>query len=540
MLKIDFLIICLLNNRHNISSTVGIDKMGNRNSQCKVANSSTSSSSSTPSDEELCNICNERNSSNTACSQCCTTICTTCLDNYILTWKTKPGHIVDPQAFCCPCCNEYMSCDDLRLYKYTVSKSYDPIQHNYAKCRFCKKIRKYAKRKVSSEYSSSEISSEYSSSDPITDWNCKKCVPQECVKCERIICRSYGCTDCKIPVCTQCKKSQNKMYEYKKGHIIDTNGLKCLGCSKYYNAKEIKQKYKIMGACNLEDGTDYIRCKSCRKIKEHVYNNTDNDNKDNDRNHICVDCSPKTCIICFTVKKKMKTACTNCDNYVCELCKKKHYNSNKPGCIFKVLATRCIACISEISTKEMKKYNSEMSDCIKREMKLEEGYHHAWCKKCKKIEVYAEVNCAAQMDLSKITNFSCCKQLNKTKCCPYCNIETEKLGGCSQIKCKLCISETGKMTMWCWSCGYATRNDKYIHSYNCKDKWKKRPVIGVDEESEDGQTAFAQEVYMIGGINNWRELLNVDDENSESSEESYCSRCRGRRICRAHGRRYTS
>ncbi|CAK4030893.1 ariadne-like RING finger [Lecanosticta acicola] len=200
-----------------------------------------------------------------------------------------------------------------------------------------------------------------------------------------------------------------------------------------------------------------------------------------------------TCSLCFGNLRKDASlpACgrSGCQQRVCKACLGGWYGLNRAGRIINTAALHCPFCRRAPTAKTLSRCGrgvhaiGGLADAVARSGE----WIYAWCHCCGYAKEYIERVCAAGAP-EEVQNFTCqeCRvsegRMRKTRHCPGCGIETEKIGGCDHVQCTQCSVH------WCFFCG-ERQHEKDIYAHMREEHGGYYGGLeyddGYDEEEED-------------------------------------------------------
>ena len=154
--------------------------------------------------------------------------------------------------------------------------------------------------------------------------------------------------------------------------------------------------------------------------------------------------NPGICAICHELNIYFKTdnnkACGNCNNYLCRICLKKHYNIPL-FTTFSIDKLTCPCCKGIPDQNIQKYFDSKIQELYKNIEKYEANTYYIYCIECGKFMYHSKVSC--HQDIPNAKNYICedCT-LYKTststqyKKCPGCHSYVSKTMGCNHITCR--------------------------------------------------------------------------------------------------------
>jgi hypothetical protein len=162
------------------------------------------------------------------------------------------------------------------------------------------------------------------------------------------------------------------------------------------------------------------------------------------------------CSVCMDTypSSELVRACgrRGCEQRVCNTCAAGWYGLNKVGTTIYQRATMCQFCSRVPTPAIIGRIDVKLMDLATAVAKnqLDPDAYYGWCTLCYKPHEVARRECAGVAPI--LANYKCypCVTGNLptilTKDCPYCEVTTEKTGGCNHITCGNCDNH------WCWVC----------------------------------------------------------------------------------------
>ncbi|EME44212.1 hypothetical protein DOTSEDRAFT_71894 [Dothistroma septosporum NZE10] len=181
------------------------------------------------------------------------------------------------------------------------------------------------------------------------------------------------------------------------------------------------------------------------------------------------------CSLCFSTSRKstLRAACgrSGCLQQVCNSCLQGWYGLNAAGQILNTAALHCPFCRRAPASKTLAQHGMGVHAVANlcNAVKDRGEWIYAWCTDCGCARRYMERVCANGAP-PHAERWQCeeCRDLKaegkvvKTRPCPGCGIETEKISGCDHIECEV----PGCRVHWCFHCGEAKAEEEIYGHMN--------------------------------------------------------------------------